>query len=212
MDYERGEGEREWDEFEIIPISALSHHLYCERQNALIHVEGVFRDNELTAQGNLGHARIDQQGSFVEHSVRKEGSLPVFSDRLGLRGVADLVEFDDAGVPYPVDYKNGRVARWTNLDAQLCAIALCLEEMFAIEVPEGAIFHLASRRRRDVRFGQDLRDRTLNAIEEIRTIFREQRLPPPVLDRRCKRCSLEPLCMPGARPDESNPFRGDAEP
>jgi CRISPR-associated exonuclease Cas4 len=192
-----------WNDAEIIPISALSHHLYCPRQNALIHVEGVFQDNEHTVSGNIGHSYIDEDRSVLDHGLRKETSLPVFSDLHGLNGIADLVEFPKNAPPFPVDYKNGRVQSWKNQEAQLCAVALCLEEMLGYEVPEGAIYHIHSRRRRSVRFDQNLRMLTLRTIDEIREVLTRRILPAPVYDRRCKRCSLASICMPQANP-ESN--------
>ena len=200
----------EWTEEEILPISALSHHLYCERQNALIHVEGVFQENELTVSGNVGHTYIDAERSGREHGLHRETSLPVFSDALGLNGIADVVEFPEGAPPFPIDYKNGRIQAWSNHEAQLCAIAMCLEEMFQVDVPAGAIYHIQSRRRRDVPFTAQLRALTLRCIDEIRTIFRRQILPPPVNDRRCRRCSLIEICMPAAEPARNIEHMTDA--
>ncbi|MCB1316955.1 MAG: CRISPR-associated protein Cas4 [Leptospiraceae bacterium] len=196
----------EWTDDEIIPISAISHHLYCKRQNALIHVEGVFQDNDLTVSGNIGHTVVDQQASLVEKGLHRETSMHVYSDRYGLRGIADVVEFPENAAPIPVDYKHGRKKLWQNLDAQLCAIALCLEEMCRSEINEGAIYHMLSRRRRRVVFTTELRKVTLQAVAEIREMLVLKILPPAIFDRRCLRCSLRPACMPEANPSLNNPF------
>jgi len=187
----------EFTENEIIPISAISHHLYCPRQNALIHVEGVFLDNELTTGGNIGHEYVDEERSIRERGMRKETSLRVYSDRLGLSGIADIVEFPDRGPPFPIDYKHGRIASWENHEAQLCAIALCLEEMLNCSVPAGAIFHIQSKRRHEVAFTPELRATTLKSIDEIREVLTHSLMPRAVFSKKCNKCSLRPHCMPG---------------
>lgn len=181
---------------EIVPISAISHHLYCPRQNALIHTEGVFLDNDLTTSGNIGHERVDEEKSFEEHGVHKETSLRVYSDRYGLSGIADIVEFPEGRPPFPIDYKNGRIASWKNQEAQLCAVALCLEEMFGTHISEGAIYHIRSKKRHIARFTDDLRRTTLDTINAIRANLRENIVPAAEFGRKCRRCSLKDLCLP----------------
>ncbi|MCB1327792.1 MAG: CRISPR-associated protein Cas4 [Leptospiraceae bacterium] len=188
--------ELDWNENEIVPISAISHHLYCPRQNALIHVAGVFIENDLTASGRLGHAVVDTAEGSVDHGLRRETSLRVFSDDYGMAGIADLVEFPDGAPPFPVDYKHGRVASWLNHEAQLCAIGICLEEMLKTTVPAGAIYHLYSRKRHTVQFSEQLRVRTLAVVEEVRQILRRDLLPAAVYGPKCARCSLKPACLP----------------
>lgn len=199
----------EFSEEEIIPISAISHHLYCPRQNGLIHIEGVFADNERTVSGNQGHEVVDEEESIEDHGLHKETSLRLYSDRLGLVGVADIVEFPEKGSPFPIDYKNGRISRWMNHEAQLCAIALCLEEMLACEIEAGAIYHIMSKKRHTVHFTERLRRVTLETIEEIREVFRSRILPPVASNRKiCGLCSLKELCLPEAfRGEEFNLFQ-----
>jgi len=187
---------KEWSETEIIPISALSHFLYCERQYALIHIEGIFIHNNLTAGGKIGHEFVDTENELIDHGLRKEMSLRLYSDRLGLSGIADLVEFPDGKPPFPVDYKHGRIASWRNHEAQLCAIALCLEEMLGTDVPEGAIYHLYSKKRHTVAFTPELRMQTMQMIDRIRSLAISQTLPAPQNGRKCRRCSLRPACQP----------------
>jgi CRISPR-associated exonuclease Cas4 len=125
---------------ELLPISALNHLLYCERRCALIHVEGIFVENVYTLEGALAHQAADNPGYQSEEGVRLVRALPLYSRTLGLVGKADIVEFRDE-VPYPVDYKHGKRKKWVNDEVQLCAQALCLEEMLGVPVLRGAIFH-----------------------------------------------------------------------
>lgn len=198
--------EKEWQDEEIIPISALSHYQYCSRQYALIHVEGIFVHNDLTVGGKLGHEVVDEVRGYTDHGVRRETSLRVYSDVYGLSGIADVVEFPDGSPPFPIDYKHGKTASWKNHEVQLCAIALCLEEMLEVEVPAGAIYHLQSRKRRMVEFTDDLRKRTINLIDEIRDLVLMQRLPPPVYSRKCHRCSLLSVCQPEVASNHVEPI------
>jgi CRISPR-associated exonuclease Cas4 len=173
------------DEIEV-PISAIEHYSYCPRQYALIHVEQTFDENLFTIRGRLAHERVDTGDDGVSQGVRIARSIPVWSERLGLRGKADLVEFRADG-PYPVEYKVGR-RQGIHADLQLCAQALCLEDMLGVPVQRGAIFYHAVRRRHEIMLDEDLRRRTLAAVAAIRVILREQRLPPAPNDARCPNC------------------------
>lgn len=181
---------------ELIPISALNQYAYCSRRCALIHVEQTFDDNIYTMRGRDLHERTDQPTkSGWEENVRVERALPLWSKRLGLIGKADVVEFH-GDTPYPVEYKSGRNRRFENDDLQVCAQAMCLEEMAGKDVPRGAIYHHSSRRRREVVFTPALRRRVEEAVIGIRQMLGSGRLPPPVNDRRCEHCSLKESCMP----------------
>lgn len=190
------------NELELVPISAVNHYLYCERRCALIHVEGVFTENIHTLEGRRLHETADTPGVETRSGVRVARALPLRCRRLGLTGKADLVEFHalpgGGERPLPVDYKHGRRRQWDNDDAQLCAQAFCLEEMFGATVPSGAIYHAGSKRRREVVFTQDLREFTERAVEAIRVLVRESRVPPAELKPRCQECSLRPVCLPEA--------------
>lgn len=181
---------------ELVMISALQHYSYCPRQCALIHVEQVFDENLYTLRGQRMHERADVPEPELEDGLRVERALPLFSERLGLIGKADVVEFSSGGTPYPVEYKSGPPRGWEHDELQLCAQALCLEEMFEAEVPEGAIFHHATRSRRSVSFGVDLRARTEETVARVRELLVRSEVPPPVADARCKNCSLIDACMP----------------
>lgn len=190
------EGLREWRAEEVVMISALQHYSYCPRQCALIHVEQVFDENLYTLRGRRVHERADLPEPDVESGVHVERALPLFSERLGLLGKADVVEFSASGAPYPVEYKAGSARSWGHDELQLCAQALCLEEMFEAEVVEGALYRHASRSRSPIVFDAELRRRVEEATARVREILSRSELPPPVADARCKNCSLIDACMP----------------
>jgi len=178
-----------------IMISALEHYAYCPRQCALIHVEQSYEENVYTLRGNRDHRRVDEAETELRNDVRVERALPLYSDEWGLTGRADVVEFDD-GTPYPIEYKHGKQRRHAPGRVQLCAQALCLEEMTGRSVSAGALYHTSSHRRQEVAFTDDLRADTREVIAAVRTQLREQRVPPPVNDDRCPPCSLQTVCMP----------------
>jgi CRISPR-associated exonuclease Cas4 len=184
------------DQQDPIPLSALQHWAYCPRQCALIHQEQAFADNVHTARGQAVHHLVDQPGHEVQTGVRVERSLPLWSERLGLIGKADLVEFHSDGTVFPVEYKHGRKRRAVHDDLQLAAQALCLEEMLGRPVPAGAIYHASSHRRREVAIDDALRRLVAETAEAIRAMLASSKLPPPVDDARCRECSLRELCEP----------------
>ncbi len=185
-----------------IPISALQHWAYCPRQCGLIHLEQYFADNIYTARGQAVHHLVDEPGYEIRSGVRVERALPLWSDRLGLIGKADLVEFHSDGSIFPVEFKHGprRVKRYD--DIQLAAQAMCLEDMLGRPVPQGAIYHASSRRRRVVDITPELRQGVLEFADAIRTMLATGQLPPPVNDQRCRECSLKEACQPEALADQ----------
>ena len=204
-------------DLEPVSLSALAQFAYCPRRCALIHVESIWEDNEFTAKGTRNHERADEATTDLLEGVRVERALPLFHDGLELTGRADIVEFLADGTPFPVEYKSGKRKRSLDPatalleklcdDVQLCAQGLCLEEMFAKKVPKGAIFHIASKRRRDVEFTPSLRERTLEVIQAVRQQLETGITPAPVNDARCTHCSLNSACMPSVRTLEiSDPF------
>lgn len=185
------------------PLSALNHLLFCPRRCALIHVEGVWRESAATIEGSHAHRRTHTESEEgLTADVRTVRALWIVSHRLRLAGVADVVEFrrDPAGgpdVPHPVETKRGRRRRrWDNDDVQLCAQALCLEEMLGVAVPSGAVFSVKSRRRRVVPFDAALRAATENAARRLHELLAAGRTPPPVPHPKCRQCSLNALCLP----------------
>lgn len=176
----------------------MQHLAYCPRQCALIHVEQVWAENRWTAEGRVLHERVDAQGAETRPGLRIARGVPLVSQALGLSGRADVVEFhaDGAGGwrPFPVEYKRGRPKEHDADRVQLCAQALCLEEMLAVAVPEGALFYGQPRRREAVVFDGALRARTTDLARGVRALLSAGTLPPPLDDGRCKRCSLAEPC------------------
>ena len=179
-----------------VPLSALQHWIYCPRQCGLIHLEQQFEDNVHTARGQAVHHLVDTPGYEVKRGVRVERALPLWSDRFGLIGKADLVEFHPDGRIYPVEFKHGRKRGRIHDDIQLAAQAMCLEDMLGRPVPQGAIYHASSHRRREVDLTEDLRALVGETADAIRAMLASGILPPPVNDARCRECSLREICQP----------------
>ena len=181
-----------------LPISALQHWLFCPRQFALIHVERLWAENRLTAEGRVLHERADAGGHETRGAVRTLRAVKVSSGRLGLHGVADVAELHcHPPRPRPVEYKRGRPKSHRADEVQLCAQALCLEEMFTCEIPEGALFYGQNRRRKIIAFDADLRTLTEQAIIDARAVLGSGHLPAPeYAPHRCDACSLKDLCRP----------------
>ena len=180
---------------EPLMISALEHYAYCPRQCALIHMEQVFDENVFTLRGQRHHQRVDDPGEESHYGVRVERAMPLWSKRYNLIGKADLVEFHGK-TPYPVEYKSGSKRQGEPEKIQLCAQALCLEEMLGVVVEKGALFWYASRQRQEVIFDKRLRTRTVETITQTRQMLQSGQMPPPVMDQRCQHCSLIDACMP----------------
>jgi CRISPR-associated exonuclease Cas4 len=183
-----------------IPISALQHAVYCLRQAALIHVERLWEENRFTAEGRVLHAGVDQQSRRYSRGARRVAAMPLACRRLSLAGVADIVEFHKSGegeTPYPIEYKRGRPKAHRADEAQLCAQALCLEEMTGRPVPEGALFYGETRRRVVVVFDETLRALTEATARAFREVVESGVTPPANYDKRkCGACSLQDLCRP----------------
>ncbi len=177
-----------------VPISALEHFSYCARQCALIHVEQTFDENLFTVRGNLAHQRVDSAPASTARGVRVLRAVPLWSDRYGLSGRADVVELHRHG-PVPVEYKVGRIAGG-HAEIQLCAQAICLEEMFSARVSEGVLYSHATKKRRVVPIDDPLRQRTLRILDATRKLIAEQLMPGAPNDARCPNCSLVDACLP----------------
>lgn len=190
-----------------IALSALQHYVYCPRQWALIHVEQVFDQNIHTMRGNAVHQKVDVPGFEERTNLRVERALPVWSDRHGLIGKCDVVEFLPDGTPYPVEYKHGKKRAKLHDEVQLAAQAMCLEEMTGKSVIKGAIYHHSSRSRREVAITPALRQTVTDTSAAIRTIQASGILPEPVNDGRCKECSLIDSCQPEALTNRSAQMR-----
>lgn len=181
----------------LVPVSALQHHLFCPRQCALIHVEQIWAEDGATAEGRILHERVDGGRPDRRAGVRTVRGLTIRSLALGVVGKADAVEFRAPGsAPFPVEYKRGKPKAHRADEVQLCAQGLCLEEMFGVAVPGGALFYGETRRRVDVAFDDDLRALTHRVADEVRVMIAAGRTPPPVVKPACKHCSLHDHCRP----------------
>ncbi|HRI45337.1 MAG TPA: CRISPR-associated protein Cas4 [Fimbriimonadaceae bacterium] len=187
---------------EPVPISAIEHWSYCPRQCGLIHLESIWDENLFTLRGTKAHRRVDEDQDRVERGRRVLRGLPIWSERYGLVGKADVVELLPAEPPYreaiPVEYKVGRRTDKPHALLQACAQAICLEEMFGLEVRQADVFFVESRERVSHELTADLREQTLAIVEAIRAMMAGPRPPPPVADRRCRKCSLIDACQPFA--------------
>ena len=180
----------------MIPLSAINQFLFCPRRAALIHVEGIFKDNEHTLRGDIVHEHADLRGYEVVQGVKLLRALPVFSDRLGLSGKCDIVEQRPDQSLFPVEFKVGKRRQWENDDAQLCAQALCLEEMFHVAIPRGAVFHADSKRRREIEFTSELRVLTEKTIADLHALLDSTAIPRAEFREACEECSLYEICLP----------------
>ena len=181
-------------ELTIVPISAIEHFVYCPRQCALIHCDGVWSDNAHTVRGVRAHRRVDGGQHRHERGRKVLRGIPLWSEALGLSGRADVVEIE-IGAVRPVEYKSG-VRHGSAADLQLCAQALCLEEMLGVEIPEGDVWYGGPRRRDRVVFTPGLRQEVREVIRAIRAQLETGRLPEAPNDERCEQCQLRNHCLP----------------
>ncbi len=199
----------EYPEEEYLLLSGIQHFIFCRRQWALIHIEGLWAENELTLEGDYLHERAHDpaldgvaRGAFVSRA------MPVHSRRLGLSGACDVVEFRPAenGIPltgktglfapYPIEYKHGKSKADDCDRAQLCAQAMCLEEMLGIGVEEGAVYYAQTRRREIVPFTRELRETVETAVREMHEFVQKEYTPHARQTKACQRCSLQDDCVP----------------
>lgn len=183
-------------EEDLLPISALQHLVFCPRQCALIHMDRAWEENSLTAEGKQLHSRVHQDDIERRGGVRIVRSLRLRSLRYGITGVADVVEFAKASVPNIVEYKRGKSKPDKSDEVQLCAQALCLEEMLQTEILSGSMFYWQPRRRERVNFSEELRDLTLSMISTLRDMLDSGNLPKAIYSKKCRKCSLIEQCMP----------------
>jgi len=198
------------DDQEPIMISALNHYLYCPRRCALVHIEQIWSENLYTMRGNDVHENVHDESSHEISGIEYERALPIWSRRLNLTGKADLVEFHE-GIPYPVEYKSGRHKEFENDFTQLCAQALCLEEMFGVPVDKGALYWHGSRERRDIIFTDAIRRQVEEVALKVIEMLEKRIIPPPVNDKRCEGCSLRNVCLPSVVADKGRSRRAARE-
>lgn len=196
-------------EEEYLQLSGLQHFAFCRRQWALIHIEQQWKENLRTTEGELFHQRAHdgQQRERRGDTLILRG-LPVFSPRLGISGLCDVVEFhrsdggislhgeDGLWVPYPIEYKRGKPKLHQADELQLCAQAMCLEEMLCCAIPEGALFYGQTRRRTLVPFSEELRRKVSSMLDEMHRIYRRGYTPKVKPTKGCNACSLKEFCLP----------------
>lgn len=185
----------------VVAISAIEHHVYCPRQCALIHVDGVWADNPHTIRGRSTHRRVDNPAaSRTERGRRVLRAVPLWSERYGLSGRADVIEIHPDETVVPVEHKAG-IRHGDTADLQLCAQAICLEDMLGLSVTEGFVWYGTPRRRSRVVFDNTLRIATLAVVDEIRSQLTSGQLPPAPNDVRCSECQLLDHCLPNVVSD-----------
>lgn len=182
------------DPEDFLPLSGLQHLAFCPRQWALIHLEQAWSENRLTTEGRLLHERADLPGESRRGSLRTVRGLTLESRRLRLTGRADVVEF--LPEPFPVEYKRGKRKPIDCDIVQLCAQALCMEEMLAVPVSHGAIFYGEPRRRIDVDFTPQLRQRTEDLTATMHRLYTARETPAAQPAKHCQSCSLQDVCLP----------------
>ena len=196
-----------YSEDNLLPLSALQHLFFCERQCALIHIEQLWDENLFTAQGRIMHDKVHSETTERRRDIRVEYGMPLRSFRLGLAGKADVIEFhrlEGGGWPrqqrgwrpFPVEYKRGRNKPDNRDKVQLCAQAICLEEMMSVPVLKGAIYYGKERHRTEVEFEESLRQDTQETAMRLHKLIESGKTPPPVYEEKCDTCSLLNLCLP----------------
>jgi CRISPR-associated exonuclease Cas4 len=200
----------EYTSDELLPLSGIQHFVFCRRQWALIHIEQQWKENALTAEGRIMHKRADDP-FFTEtrNGVITARSVPIASYRLGLSGVCDVVEFtaspdgvklpgrDGLYLAAPVEYKRGREKRDPCDEAQLCAQAICLEEMLSVTIPQGWLYYGETRHRVPVELTAELRQLVREMSEEMHAYFSRGYTPRVKTSKACRSCSLADVCLPG---------------
>lgn len=190
-------------EDQLLPMSALQHLLFCERQCALIHIEQAWLENEWTAEGRVMHDRAHDGPDEARvlsggERLRITRGLPVRSLALGLSGQCDVVEFHGARAVLPVEYKRGKPKEHAADEVQLCAQALALEEMLGVTVERGALYYGQRRRRTEIVFDEALRHLTRATAEGLHALMAARLTPPARREKKCDACSLLPVCLPDA--------------
>lgn len=199
----------EYSQEQYLLLSGIQHFVFCRRQWALIHIEQQWEENYRTTAGELMHKKAHDEGAFEKRGdlliVR---GLRISSHELGLSGQCDVVEFhkNDDGIdlfdydgkwnPVPIEYKHGTIKEDKSDEAQLCAQAICLEEMFQTDIPEGYLYYGQNRRRHHVEFTEALRKEVQELCREMHVLFQKGHTPNVKYSKQCKSCSLENLCLP----------------
>lgn len=190
-----------YSEDDFIHIGALQHYVFCPRQCALIHVEDAWRDNVLTVRGEILHEKVDTDTYESRGAVKTVRGLRIHSFRLGIVGRCDVVEFRTSSTGQeilPVEFKAGKPKEDLSDKVQLCAQALCLEEMLQTPITRAAFFYGRIRRRLFVDIDNDLKTQTEEIIAAVHDIISRKLVPTARYMAKCRRCSLIDICQPKA--------------
>ncbi len=193
---QQGRNPSMFSEDQLLPISALQHFLFCPRQCALIHLEREWEENLFTAQGRVIHRNVHEEGHQTQNGIRIERGIGLRSLKFGITGQADVVEFHENGSVVPVEYKRGKPKSNGCDKVQLCAQAICLEEMLNTNIDSGFLFYGKRKRRTETRFDQSLRNLTHETIGKLHEMVNSRKTPLAVYDKKCDSCSLKNTCMP----------------
>ena len=197
-----------YDEDDLVMISALQHLLFCPRQCALIHIEQQWTENLFTAEGRILHERVHSAAKESRRTIKVEFDVPLRSLQLGIIGRADIVEFhlqdNKQWLPFPVEYKRGKAKKNSSDKVQLCAQAICLEEMLNTKVPSGALYYGKKKRRVEIAFDQSLRQETITTSSRLHDLITSGVTPRPQYNSSCKSCSFVETCLPLITGQKSN--------
>ena len=188
-----------YQEPDYLLLSGLQHLCFCPRQCAFIHVEQLWSENYFTASGRILHEKVHGGIGESRRCIRTERDLKIASRRLGVTGKTDAVEFYSDGTVIPIEYKHGKPKEDFSDEVQLCAQAMCLEEMLLCEIPEGSLYYGETRRRQVVAFTPELRGRVRHMLEAMQDDMARGHTPSVKADKRCAACSMKEICLPGLR-------------
>lgn len=189
-----------YTEQDFLQLSALQHFVFCQRQCALIYIEQIWIENLLTAQGRIMHNNVHEWHSENRRDIRIERGVPLHSFELGLSGKSDVVEYhrlpeSEKWMPFPVEYKHGKPKSDNSDEVQLCAQALCLEEMLSVKIQRGALFYGRTRRRFEVHFDDVLRQETKEVARRLHIFIAQGETPKPIYTPKCRSCSFVDICL-----------------
>lgn len=206
----------EYNEEDFLQLSGLQHFIFCPRQWALIHIENQWAENKKTVDGEFFHQKAHDSASHEKRGdILVSRGMYIHSRSLGITGQCDIVEFhrNEKGVtlskeegkwlPFPIEYKRGRAKKDLSDKAQVCAQAMCLEEMYCCDIPQGAIFYGEPRRRLELEFSEDLRDTVRDSLKKMHELYKKGKTPRAKYRSVCESCSLKEICVPELSSRES---------
>ncbi|MDD2445993.1 MAG: CRISPR-associated protein Cas4 [Clostridia bacterium] len=198
-----------YEEEDYLWLSGIQHYEFCPRQWALIHIENLWNENYLTASGRLFHKKVHDKTQYEKRgNIIIVRALKISSANLGLSGECDVVEFhkdkngiklknfNEKYIPYPIEFKRGNGHAILSDEMQLCAQAMCLEEMLCCDIPKGALFYGEPKRRKVIEFSQELRNKVANTVFEMHKLFKKLYTPKPIYKNHCRACSMQDFCLP----------------